>query len=154
MTGSCPSPLTDPFAVFVGGFLFGIPTNVWVMLVIVALFSPLFYTPRVSAAIISCQSAPILRRRSSTASQHVWCDCSAFVLMGALGGLAQACSLLGYFGSSRAPILGLGYELLLAITAALSLVVLPCAAARRLGTPGAALGSILLGVVASRPGVF
>jgi ribose transport system permease protein len=135
-------PLTDPFAVFVGGSLFGIPTNVWVMLVIVALFTIILHNTPFGYRVRSIGSNPDAAQFSGLPIHQV--RLLAFVLMGVLGGLAGMLSL-GYFGSSD-PNLGVGYELLAIAAAVIG------------GTPlrggkatiiGAALGSILLGVVAS-----
>lgn len=135
-------PLTDPFAMFVGGSLFGVPTNVWVMLVIVALFTVILHTTPFGYRVRSIGSNPEAAQFSGLPTRQV--RLLAFVLMGALGGLAGMLSL-GYFGSSD-PNLGVGYELLAIAAAVIG------------GTPlrggkatiiGAALGSILLGVVAS-----
>ena len=134
--------LTDPFAVFVGGSFLGIPTNVWVMVVIVALFTILLHTTPFGYMVRSIGSNPEAARFSGLPTNRV--RLLAFVLMGLLGGLAGMLSL-GYFGSSD-PNLGVGYELLAIAAAVIG------------GTPlrggkatiiGAALGSILLGVVAS-----
>jgi ribose transport system permease protein len=135
-------PLTDPFAVFVGGSLFGIPTNVWVMVAVVALFTVILNTTPFGYRVRSIGSNPEAAEFSGLPMRQV--RLIAFVLMGALGGLAGMLSL-GYFGSSD-PNLGVGYELLAIAAAIIG------------GTPlrggkatiiGAALGSILLGVVAS-----
>jgi ribose transport system permease protein len=134
--------LTDPFAVFVGGSFLGIPTNVWVMVVIVALFTILLHTTPFGYMVRSIGSNPEAAQFSGLPTNRV--RLLAFVLMGLLGGLAGMLSL-GYFGSSD-PNLGVGYELLAIAAAVIG------------GTPlrggkatiiGAALGSILLGVVAS-----
>jgi ribose transport system permease protein len=135
-------PLTDPYAVFVGGSLFGIPTNVWVMLVVVALFTIILHTTPFGYRVRSIGSNPDAAQFSGIPTRQV--RLLAFVLMGTLGGLAGMLAL-GYFGSSD-PNLGVGYELLAIAAAVIG------------GTPlrggkativGAALGSILLGVVAS-----
>jgi ribose transport system permease protein len=135
-------PLTDPFAVFVGGSLFGIPTNVWVMLVIVVLLTLLLLTTPFGYRVRSIGSNPEAAQFSGLPIRQV--RLLAFVMMGTLGGVAGMLSL-GYFGSSD-PNLGVGYELL-----AIAATVIG-------GTPlrggkatiiGAALGAILLGVVAS-----
>lgn len=134
--------LSDPFANFVGGHLFGIPTNVWVMIVVVALFSAVLYFTPFGYRVRSIGSNPEAAEFSGLPLKRVrlW----AFVLMGGLGGLAGMLSL-GYFGSSD-PNLGTGYELLAIAAAIIG------------GTPlrggkativGAALGAILLGVVSS-----
>lgn len=140
-------PLTDPFAVFVGGSLFGIPTNVWVMLVVVALFTIILHTTPFGYRVRAIGSNPDAAQFSGLPMRRV--RLLAFVLMGILGGLAGMLSL-GYFGSSD-PNLGVGYELLAIAAAVIG------------GTPlrggkatiiGAALGAILLGVVNSGMAYF
>jgi ribose transport system permease protein len=140
-------PLTDPFATFVGGSLFGIPTNVWVMLVTVALFTVILHTTPFGYRVRSIGSNPDAAQFSGLPMRQV--RLLAFVLMGTLGGLAGILAL-GYFGSSD-PNLGVGYELLAIAAAVIG------------GTPlrggkatiiGAALGSILLGVVNSGMAYF
>jgi len=134
--------LTDPFANFVGGHLFGIPTNVWVMILVVAVFTIVLRSTPFGYRVRSIGSNPEAATFSGLPILSV--RLFAFVLMGALGGLAGMWSL-GYFGSSD-PNLGTGYELLAIAAAVIG------------GTPlrggkativGAALGSILLGVVSS-----
>ena len=135
-------PLTDPFAMFAGGSFLGIPTNVWVLLVVVALLILLLHTTPFGYRVRSIGSNPEAAQFSGLPTRQV--RLLAFVMMGTLGGLAGMLSL-GYFGSSD-PNLGVGYELLAIAAAVIG------------GTPlrggkatiiGAALGSILLGVVAS-----
>ena len=140
-------PLTDPFAVFVGGSLFGIPTNVWFMLAIVALFTLLLYTTPFGYMARSIGSNPDAAQFSGLPTRRV--RLLAFVLMGALGGLAGMLSL-GYFGSSD-PNLGVGYELLAIAAAIIGGTPLQGGKATIIG---AALGSILLGVVASGMAYF
>jgi ribose transport system permease protein len=140
-------PLTDPFTVFVGGSFLGIPTNVWVMLVVVALFTVILHTTPFGYRVRSIGSNPDAAQFSGLPTRQV--RLLAFVLMGTLGGLAGMLSL-GYFGSSD-PNLGVGYELLAIAAAVIG------------GTPlrggkatiiGAALGSVLLGVVGSGMAYF
>lgn len=135
-------PLTDPFAMFVGGSFLGLSTNIWVMLAVVVLLIFLLHTTPFGYRVRSIGSNPEAAEFSGLPTNRV--RLLAFVLMGALGGLAGMLSL-GYFGSSD-PNLGVGYELLAIAAAVIG------------GTPlrggkatiiGAALGSILLGVVAS-----
>ena len=140
-------PLTDPFAVFVGGSLLGVPTNVWVMLVIVVLFTTILHMTPFGYRVRAIGSNPEAAQFSGLPMRRV--RLLAFVLMGVLGGLAGMLSL-GYFGSSD-PNLGVGYELLAIAAAVIG------------GTPlrggkatiiGAALGAILLGVVNSGMAYF
>jgi ribose transport system permease protein len=140
-------PMTDPFTVFVGGSFIGLPTNVWVMLVIVALFTIILHTTPFGYRVRSIGSNPEAAQFSGIPIRQV--RLLAFVLMGVLGGLAGILAL-GYFGSSD-PNLGVGYELLAIAAAVIG------------GTPlrggkatiiGAALGAILLGVVGSGMAYF
>lgn len=140
-------PLTDPFAVFVGGSLFGIPTNVWVMLAVVALFTLILHTTPFGYIARSIGSNPEAARFSGLPMLRA--RLLAFILMGALGGLAGMLSL-GYFGSSD-PNLGVGYELLAIAAAIIGGTPLQGGKATIIG---AALGSILLGVVASGMAYF
>ncbi len=135
-------PLSDPFARFVGGSLLGVPTNVWVLVVVIVVLILLLHTTPFGYRVRSIGSNPTAAQFSGLPTRQV--RLLAFVMMGALGGLAGMLSL-GYFGSSD-PNLGVGYELLAIAAAVIG------------GTPlrggkatiiGAALGSILLGVVSS-----
>lgn len=134
--------LTDPFANFVGGQFLGLSTNIWVLLAVVALFTVILYATPFGYRVRAVGSNPEAAEFSGLPMKRVrlW----AFVLMGALGGLAGMLSL-GYFGSSD-PNLGTGYELLAIAAAVIG------------GTPlrggkatiiGAALGAVLLGIVSS-----
>lgn len=134
--------LTDPFAVFVGGHLFGIPTNVWVMILMVALFTVILYTTPFGYRARSIGSNPDAALFSGLPVRAV--RLLAFVIMGTLGGLAGVLAL-GYFGSSD-PNLGTGYELLAIAAAVIGGTSLRGGKATIVG---AALGSILLGVVSS-----
>jgi ribose transport system permease protein len=126
----------------VGGHLLGIPTNVWVLAVVVVAFTLILHMTPYGYRVRSMGSNPEAAIFSGlpTVRVRMW----AFIIMGALGGLAGMLSL-GYFGSSD-PNLGVGYELL-----AIAAVVIG-------GTPlrggkatilGATMGAVLLGVVAS-----
>jgi ribose transport system permease protein len=135
-------PLTDPFAVLIGTHFLEIPTNVWVMLVVVVLLAIVLRATPFGYRVRSIGSNPEAAAFSGLPIVRV--RLVAFILMGALGGLAGILSL-GYFGSTD-PNLGTGYELL-----AISAAVIG-------GTPlrggkatimGAVFGAILLGVVNS-----
>ncbi len=134
--------LADPFARMMGGHLLGLPTNVWVMILVVALFTTVLHATPFGYRVRSIGSNPEAATFSGLPVLRV--RLFAFILMGMLGGLAGMLSL-GYFGSAD-PNLGTGYELLAIAAAVIG------------GTPlrggkativGAALGSILLGVVSS-----
>jgi ribose transport system permease protein len=134
--------LSDPFANFIGGQFLGIATTTWTMLIVVALFSVILYATPFGYRVRAIGSNPEAAEFSGLPMKRVrlW----AFILMGALGGLAGMLSL-GYFGSSD-PNLGTGYELLAIAAAVIG------------GTPlrggkatiiGAALGAVLLSIVSS-----
>jgi ribose transport system permease protein len=140
-------PLKDPFATFIGAHPLGIPTNVWVMILIVTLFTIILHATPFGYRVRSIGSNPEAAEFSGLPRKRV--RLYAFVIMGALGGLAGMLSL-GYFGSSD-PNLGTGFELLAIAAAVIG------------GTPlrggkatiiGAALGAILLGVVSSGMAYF
>jgi ribose transport system permease protein len=135
-------PLSDPLDKLAGGHLLGIPANIWIMILVVAIFTVVLYVTPFGYRVRSIGSNPEAATFSGLPVRRV--RLLAFVLMGMLGGLAGMLSL-GYFGSGD-PNLGTGYELLAIAAAVIG------------GTPirggkativGAALGSILLGVVAS-----
>ena len=134
--------LSDPFANFMGGHLFGIATNIWIMLAVVALFTVLLYATPFGYRVRAIGSNPEAAEFSGLPTKRVrlW----AFVLMGVLGGLAGMLSL-GYFGSSD-PNLGTGYELLAIAAAVIGGTPLQGGKATIIGS---ALGAVLLGVVSS-----
>lgn len=134
--------LTDPLASFIGGSLFGIPTNVWLMVLIVAIFTLVLRSTPFGYRVRSIGSNPDAAAFTGLPVHRT--RLLAFVLMGALGGVAGMLSL-GYFGSAD-PNLGTGYELL-----AIAAVVIGGTPLRggRATIVGAALGSVLLGVVNS-----
>ena len=134
--------LTDPFANFVGAHFLGIPTNVWILIVIIAVFTIVLRATPFGYRVRSIGSNP--EAAAFTGLPMIRTRLMAFTLIGGLGGLAGMLSL-GYFGSAD-PNLGTGYELL-----AIAAVVIG-------GTPlrggkatiiGAVLGAILLGIVNS-----
>jgi ribose transport system permease protein len=134
--------LQDPFAQFVGGSLWGIPTDVYIMIGVVILLTvvlghtPFGYRVRAigsnpDAAVFS--GLPVLQVRLIV-----------LMMTGALGGLAGVLSL-GYFGAAD-PNLGTGYELLAIAAAVIGGTSLRGGKATIVGSM---LGAILLGVVAS-----
>lgn len=134
--------LSDPFADFIGGHFLGLSTNIWVMIVVVALLTVVLYATPFGYRVRAIGSNPEAAEFSGLPMKRV--RLRAFILMGALGGLAGMLSL-GYFGSSD-PNLGIGYELLAIAAAVIG------------GTPlrggkatiiGAALGAVLLSIVNS-----
>lgn len=135
-------PLTDPFANLVGGSLLGIPTNVWVMVLIVAIFTFILKSTPFGYRVRSIGSNPEAATFSGLPIKQV--RLLAFTMMGGLGGLAGMLSL-GYFGSSD-PNLGTGYELLAIAAAVIGGTSLRGGKATIIG---AALGAVLLGVVSS-----
>ncbi len=134
--------LTDTFAEFAGGHLLGIPSSVWVMVVLVALFTVVLYATPFGYRVRSIGSNPDAATFSGLPVRQV--RLLAFVLMGALGGVAGVLTL-GYFGSAD-PNLGTGYELLAIASAVIGGTSLKGGKATIIG---AALGSILLQVVSS-----
>lgn len=134
--------LSDPFASFVGGQFLGIATNIWIMIAIVALFTVVLYATPFGYRVRAIGSNPEAAEFSGLPIKRVrlW----AFILMGALGGLAGMLSL-GYFGSSD-PNLGTGYELLAIAAAVIGGTPLQGGKATIIG---AALGAVLLTVVSS-----
>jgi ribose transport system permease protein len=135
-------PIDDPFSRVLGGSVLGVPTTgivlvlVCVVLTVVLRSTPFGYRVRSigsnpEAAAFS--GIPVARVRMQT-----------MVLSGALGGLAGVLTI-GYFGSSD-PNIGTGYELL-----AIAAAVIGGTSLRggRASVVGAALGSLLLGVVGS-----
>src|SRR5579859_902043 len=134
--------LSDPFANLIGGHLFSIPTNVWVLIVIVILLTVLLRTTPFGYRVRSIGSNPEAAVFSGLPVVSV--RIMAFVLMGTLGGLAGMLSL-GYLGASD-PNLGLNYELLAIASAVIGGTPLKGGLASPVG---AALGAILLGVVSS-----
>lgn len=140
-------PLTDPFANFIGGSLFDIPTNVWVLVATVAIFTVILRFTPFGYRVRSIGSNPEAAAFSGLPLKRV--RLLGFVLMGGLGGLAGMLSL-GYFGSSD-PNLGTGYELLAIAAAVIGGTPLRGGKATMVG---AALGAILLGVVSSGMAYF
>lgn len=134
--------LKDTFSIFAGGHLFGIPNGVYVMIALVAALTVvLHYTP-FGYRIRSIGSNPDAAAFSGIPVVRI--RLMAFVLMGTLGGLGGVLSL-GYFGAGD-PNLGLGYELLAVAAAVIGGTSLMGGKATIVG---AALGSILLAVVAA-----
>jgi ribose transport system permease protein len=134
--------LTDPFANFVGGSLFGVPTNVWVMIVVVAVLTIVLQSTPFGYRVRAIGSNPEAAAFSGLPMKRV--RLLAFVMMGVLGALAGMLSL-GYFGSSD-PNLGTGYELLAIAAAVIGGTPLRGGKATIIGS---ALGAVLLGVVSS-----
>jgi ribose transport system permease protein len=134
--------LSDPYANLIGGHLLGIPTTVWVMILVIIILLVVLHTTPFGYRVRAIGSNPEAALFSGLPTVSV--RLFAFALMGLLGGVAGMLSL-GYFGSSD-PNLGSGYELYAIAAAVIG------------GTPlhggkativGAALGAILLSVVNS-----
>ncbi|QBD76677.1 ABC transporter permease [Ktedonosporobacter rubrisoli] len=134
--------LTDPFAELIGAHFLGIPTNVWVMILVVAILSIVLRMTPFGYRVRSIGSNPDAAIFSGLPVLSI--QLLVFILMGALGGLAGILSL-GYFGSSD-PNLGTGYELLAIAAAVIGGTSLHGGKATLIG---AALGAILLGIVSS-----
>lgn len=134
--------LQDPFAVFIGGSLWGIPTDVYIMAVVVIVLTiVLGYTP-FGYQVRAIGSNPEAARFSGLPVLRV--RLIALMMTGALGGLAGVLSV-GYFGAAD-PNLGTGYELLAIASAVIGGTSLH---GGRATIVGSMLGAILLGVVAS-----
>jgi ribose transport system permease protein len=134
--------LSDPYANLIGGHPLGIPTTVWVMILVIVILLVVLHTTPFGYRVRSIGSNPEAALFSGLPIVSV--RLFAFALMGLLGGVAGMLSL-GYFGSSD-PNLGTGYELYAIAAAVIG------------GTPlrggkativGAALGAILLSIVNS-----
>lgn len=134
--------LSDSFSVFASGHLFGIPNTVYVMIALVAVLSGVLYYTPFGYRIRSIGSNPEAAAFSGIPVVRI--RLLAFVLMGTLGGLGGVLSL-GYFGAGD-PNLGIGYELLAVAAAVIGGTSLMGGKATIVG---AALGSILLAVVAA-----
>lgn len=134
--------LTDPVASFIGGSLLSIPTNVWVLVLVVAILTIVLRSTPFGYRVRSIGSNPEAALFSGLPIKQV--RLMAFVMMGTLGGLAGMLSL-GYFGSAD-PNLGTGYELLAIAAAVIGGTSLRGGKATIVG---AALGAVLLGVVSS-----
>lgn len=134
--------LKDSFSLFAGGHLLGIPNGVYVMIVLVAVITAVLYYTPFGYRIRSIGSNPDAAAFSGIPVVRV--RLLAFVLMGTLGGLGGVLSL-GYFGAGD-PNLGLGYELLAVAAAVIGGTSLMGGKATIVG---AALGSVLLAVVAA-----
>lgn len=135
-------PLTDPFAELMGSKPLGIPTNVWVMVVVVAILVVVLRATPFGYRVRSIGSNPEAAVFSGLPVKRV--RLFAFALMGALGGLVGMLSL-GYFGSSD-PNLGVGYELLAIAAAVIGGTPL---LGGRASMVGAVLGAALLEVVSA-----
>ena len=135
-------PLTDPFAELMGAKPLGIPTNVWAMVIVVAILIVVLRATPFGYRVRSIGSNPEAAAFSGLPVKRV--RLFAFALMGALGGLVGMLSL-GYFGSSD-PNLGVGYELLAIAAAVIGGTPL---LGGRASLVGAVLGATLLEIVSA-----
>ncbi|MCW2536296.1 MAG: transporter permease [Modestobacter sp.] len=135
-------PIDDPFSTILGGSVWGVPTTGIVLIVVCAVLTVVLRSTPFGYRVRSIGSNPEAAQFSGIPVARV--RMQAMVLSGALGGLAGVLTI-GYFGSSD-PNLGTGYELL-----AIAAAVIGGTSLRggKASVVGAALGSILLGVVAS-----
>ena len=135
-------PLTDPFSELMGAKPLGIPTSVWVMVLVTAILIITLRATPFGYRVRSIGSNPDAAVFSGLPVKRV--RLLAFALMGTLGGLVGML-FLGYFGSTD-PNLGIGYELLAIAAAVIGGTPLRGGKATMVG---AVFGAILLSVVSA-----
>jgi ribose transport system permease protein len=135
-------PIDDPFSRVIGGDVAGVPTTGIVLVVVAALLTLVLRSTPFGYRVRSIGSNPDAAQFSGIPVNRV--RMQAFVLTGALGGLAGVLTL-GYFGAAD-PNTGTGYELLAIAAAVIGGTSL---AGGKATIVGAALGAVLLGVVGS-----
>jgi ribose transport system permease protein len=125
-----------------GGFVLGVPVTGIVLVVVCAVLTVVLRSTPFGYRVRSIGSNPEAAQFSGIPVARV--RMQTMVLSGALGGLAGVLTI-GYFGSSD-PNIGTGYELL-----AIAAAVIGGTSLRggKASVVGAALGSVLLGVVGS-----
>jgi ribose transport system permease protein len=135
-------PIDDPFSQVLGGFVLGVPVTGIVLVVVCAVLTLVLRSTPFGYRVRSIGSNPEAAQFSGIPVARV--RMQTMVLSGALGGLAGVLTI-GYFGSSD-PNIGTGYELL-----AIAAAVIGGTSLRggKASVVGAALGSVLLGVVGS-----
>jgi ribose transport system permease protein len=134
--------IDDPFSQVIGGDIAGIPTTGIVLVVVAVVLTVVLRSTPFGYRVRSIGSNPDAAQFSGIPVNRV--RMQAFVLTGALGGLAGVLTL-GYFGAAD-PNTGTGYELLAIAAAVIGGTSL---AGGKATIVGAALGAVLLGVVGS-----
>jgi ribose transport system permease protein len=138
-----PGPdIDDSFSKIIGGEIAGVPTNALVLVVVVVVLTVVLRSTPFGYRVRSIGSNPDAAAFSGIPVDRV--RMQAFVLMGALAGLAGVLTL-GYLGAAD-PNTGTGYELSAIAAAVIGGTSL---AGGRATVVGAALGAVLLGVVQS-----
>jgi ribose transport system permease protein len=134
--------IDDPFSKVLGGFVARVPVTGIVLVVVCAVLTLVLRSTPFGYRVRSIGSNPEAAQFSGIPVARV--RMQTMILSGALGGLAGVMTI-GYFGSSD-PNIGTGYELL-----AIAAAVIGGTSLRggKASVVGAALGSILLGVVGS-----
>ena len=140
-------PVDDPFSTIIGGTVLGVPVTGIVLVVVVAVLTVVLRATAFGYRVRSIGSNPDAAEFSGIPVNRV--RMQAFVLSGALGGLAGVLTI-GYLGAAD-PNTGTGYELMAIAAAVIGGTSL---AGGRATIVGAALGAILLGVVASGLGLL
>ena len=135
-------PVDDPFSRVLGGDVAGVPVTGIILVVVAVVLTVVLRATPFGYRVRSIGSNPDAALFSGIPVNRV--RMQAFVLSGALGGLAGVLTI-GYFGAAD-PNTGTGYELLAIAAAVIGGTSL---AGGKATIVGAALGSILLGVVAS-----
>ncbi|WP_053385531.1 ABC transporter permease [Leucobacter celer] len=135
-------PRDHPFFAIVGGTALGLPVSVWVVLIVAVVLTVLLTSTRFGSRVRAIGANPEAARVSGMPLRTV-----RVIVMALSGGLAGIAGILalGFFGAGD-PTLGSGYELT-AIAAAI--IGGTSMAGGRGSVPGALLGTLLLGSVAS-----
>ncbi|GAB3347166.1 ABC transporter permease [Modestobacter lapidis] len=135
-------PVDDPFSQVISGDVLGVPVTGIVLVVVVIVLTVVLRATPFGYRVRSIGSNPDAALFSGIPVNRV--RMQAFVLSGALGGLAGVLTI-GYLGAAD-PNTGSGYELLAIAAAVIGGTSL---AGGKATIVGAALGAVLLGVVAS-----
>jgi ribose transport system permease protein len=135
-------PVDDPFSQVISGNVAGVPVTGIILVVVAVVLTVVLRATPFGYRVRSIGSNPDAALFSGIPVNRV--RMQAFVLSGALGGLAGVLTI-GYFGAAD-PNTGTGYELLAIAAAVIGGTSL---AGGKATIVGAALGSVLLGVVAS-----
>jgi ribose transport system permease protein len=135
-------PISNSFFTILGGNELGVPTSVWVLLVIIIVLTVVLRLTPFGYRVRAIGSNPDAATFSGISIPRV--RVQALVLMGALSGLAGVLGLAFY--DSGDPSIGTGSELTAIAAAIIGGTALAGGSATVLG---AAVGAILLGVVSS-----